>query len=79
MDMKASCVQLLKIAFPNTKIVTDRFHIIQHISRSFNTLRIKEMNQLKRHNQEEGKQYRKVKALLEIPFKKSTKYLYFRI
>ncbi|RHH69600.1 hypothetical protein DW196_06770 [Vagococcus sp. AM17-17] len=45
MDMNANYGQLLKTVFPNAEIVTDRFHIIQHINRSFNTLRIKEMNQ----------------------------------
>lgn len=53
MDMNTSYGQLLKTVFPNAKIVTDCFHIIQHINRSFNILRIKEMNRLKRYDQEE--------------------------
>ncbi|MFY8331114.1 transposase [Vagococcus carniphilus] len=36
MDMNASYGQLLKTVFPNAEIVTDRFHIIQHINKSFN-------------------------------------------
>ncbi|MGX6965695.1 transposase [Vagococcus teuberi] len=35
----------MKNSLSKREIITDRFHIIQHINRSFNTLRIKEMNQ----------------------------------
>ena len=34
--------------FPSAKIVLDRFHIIQHLSRAMNCLRIQIMNQLDR-------------------------------
>ena len=82
MDMNASYGQLLKTVFPNAKIVTDRFHIIQHINRSFNTLRIKEMNRLKRYNQEEGKQYRRLKRYWKILLKDRSelnyKHFYYR-
>lgn len=44
MDMNASYCQLLKTVFPNAEIVTDRFHIVQHINRSFNQLRVQIMN-----------------------------------
>ncbi|OPF86859.1 ISL3 family transposase [Vagococcus martis] len=82
MDMNASYGQLLKTVFPNAEIVTDRFHIIQHINRSFNILRIKEMNQLKRHNQAEGKQYRRLKRYWKLLLKDSSelnyKHFYYR-
>ena len=82
MDMNASYGQLLKTVFPNAAIVTDRFHIIQQINRSFNTLRIKEMNQLKHHNQEEGKQYRRLKRYWKLLLKDSSelnyKHFYYR-
>ena len=82
MDMNASYGQLLKTVFPNAKIVTDRFHIIQHINRSFNTLRIKEMNRLKRYDQEEGKQYRRLKRYWKILLKDRSelnyKHFYYR-
>ena len=41
MDLKTSYQQLIKIIFPNAQIVTDRFHIVQQITRSLNQLRIK--------------------------------------
>lgn len=43
MDMNASYNQLLKTVFLNAEIVTDRFHIMQHINRSFNQLWITEI------------------------------------
>ncbi|MCB6919264.1 transposase, partial [Enterococcus avium] len=47
MDMNASYCQLLKTVFPNAEIVTDRFHIVQHINRSFNQLRVQIMNRFR--------------------------------
>ncbi|WP_163561759.1 ISL3 family transposase, partial [Granulicatella sp. zg-84] len=40
MDMNANYGKLIQKVFPNAVIVTDRFHIIQHIHRNLNTLRI---------------------------------------
>ena len=40
MDMNASYQQLIKAVFPNAVIVVDRFHIVQHINRNFNQLRV---------------------------------------
>lgn len=82
MDMNASYGQLLKTVFPNAEIVTDRFHIIQHINRAFNYLRIKEMNHLKRYDQKEAKQYRRLKRywklLLKDSFELNYKHFYYR-
>ena len=36
MDMFSPYYQLAKQLFPNAKIVLDRFHIVQHLSRSMN-------------------------------------------
>lgn len=47
MDMNAPYAQLIKHVFPNAQIVTDRFHIVQQINRTFNQLRIKTMKQFK--------------------------------
>ena len=44
--------QLAKQLFPNAKIVLDRFHIVQHLSRAMNRVRIQIMNQLDRKSQE---------------------------
>ncbi|WP_251941400.1 transposase, partial [Streptococcus thermophilus] len=38
--------------FPNAKIVLDRFHIVQHLSRAMNRVRIQIMNHLDRQSQE---------------------------
>ena len=38
--------------FPKAKIVLDRFHIVQHLSRAMNRLRIQIMNQLERKSHE---------------------------
>ncbi len=78
MDMNASYGQLLKTVFPNAEIVTDRFHIIQHINRTFNHLRIKEMNRLKRYDQTEAKQYRRLKRYWKLLLKDSSELNYKR-
>ncbi|HEL1662741.1 TPA: ISL3 family transposase, partial [Streptococcus suis] len=45
MDMFSPYYQLAKQLFPNAKIVLDRFHIVQHLSRAMNRFRIQIMNQ----------------------------------
>lgn len=42
--MNAPYFDLVKSVFPNTNIVTDRFHIVRQITRALNQLRIKTMN-----------------------------------
>ena len=42
MDISGPYILLtLENSFPNAKIVLDRFHIVQHLSRAMNRLRIK--------------------------------------
>lgn len=48
MDMDAPYFELVKAVFPNAKIVTDRFHIVQQITRTLNQLRIKTMNRFQK-------------------------------
>lgn len=48
MDMYSPYYQLAKQLFPKAKIVLDRFHIIQHLSRAMNRVRIQIMNQFDR-------------------------------
>lgn len=48
-DMYAPYVSLIKSCFPNAKIILDRFHIIQLLSRSLNKTRVKVMNTNKTH------------------------------
>ncbi len=43
MDMYSPYISLIKTCFPNAKIIFDKFHIIQHLSRALNKMRIKTM------------------------------------
>ncbi|WLD56574.1 ISL3 family transposase [Streptococcus suis] len=52
MDMFSPYYQFAKQLFPHAKIVLDRFHIVQHLSRAMNRVRIQIMNQLDRKSQE---------------------------
>lgn len=52
MDMFSPYYQLVKQLFPHAQIVLDRFHIIQHICRAMNRVRIQIMNQFDRKSQE---------------------------
>ncbi|WP_376716248.1 transposase [Vagococcus carniphilus] len=69
---------MVKNCFPSFKIVTSRFHLIQHVNRTFNFLRIKEMNQLKRHDQNKTKQYRRLKRYWRLLLKDSSELNYKR-
>lgn len=60
-DMYAPYRTLIKKVFPNAKIIIDRFHIIQHISRSLNMTRVRIMNQFKGGSNEDQKKYRRLK------------------
>ena len=46
-DMYAPYMTLVKEVFPNAKIILDRFHIVQLLSRALNKTRIRFMNQNK--------------------------------
>jgi len=73
MDMNASYYQLLKTVFPNAEIVTDRFHIVQHINRSFNQLRIQIMNRIRDSHSENQKKYRRLKRYWKLLLKDSNR------
>ncbi len=62
MDMNAPYFELVKAVFPNAKIVTDRFHIVQQITRALNQLRIKTMNSFKNGTDKVST----IEAILEI-------------
>ena len=47
MDMYSPYIQMVKNCFPNAKIIIDRFHIVQHMNRALNSIRIKVMNELR--------------------------------
>ena len=59
-DMNASYFQLLKTCFPNAQLIIDRFHIIKHFNQALQSLRIREMNRLKKEKNNEA--YNKLKA-----------------
>ena len=52
MDMFSPYYNLAKQLFPNAKIVLDRFHIVQHLSRAISRVRVQIMNQFERKSHE---------------------------
>ena len=52
MDMFSPYYDIARKLFPSVKIVLDRFHIVQHLGRAMNRLRIQIMNQLDRKSHE---------------------------
>ncbi|ETD07984.1 hypothetical protein HMPREF1196_01040 [Streptococcus sanguinis CC94A] len=52
MDMFSPYYDIARKLFPNTKIVLDRFRIVQHLSRAMNRLRIQIMNPFDRKSHE---------------------------
>ena len=62
MDMFSPYYDIARKLFPNAKIVLDRFHIVQHLSRAMNRVRIQIMNQFDRrsHEYKELKRYWKL-------------------
>ncbi len=52
MDMFSPYYDMARKLFPNAKIVLDRFHIVQHLSRAMNRVRIQIMNQFDRRSHE---------------------------
>ena len=59
--MNAGYVNVIREIFPQAKIIIDRFHLVQLISRSMNFTRIQVMNKLKTSNGEGMKKYRRLK------------------
>ena len=52
MDMFSPYYDIARKLFPNAKIVLDRFHIVQHLNRAMNRVRIQIMNQFDRRSHE---------------------------
>ena len=46
-DMNSGYKYLIRELFPNSKIIVDRFHIVQLVNRTFNKYRISYMNSIK--------------------------------
>ena len=52
MDMFSTYYDIARKLFPNAKIVLNRFHIVQHLSRAMSRVRVQIMNQLDRKSHE---------------------------
>ncbi|VJI19554.1 transposase [Streptococcus pneumoniae] len=52
MDMFSPYYDLATVSLPNAKIVLDRFHIVQHLSRAMSRVRVQIMNQFHRKSHE---------------------------
>ncbi|MFY1069107.1 ISL3 family transposase [Enterococcus sp. AD013-P3] len=76
MDMNASYDTVTKDVFLNARLSIDRFHVIQQITRAFNNQRIQAMNQLKKSDPQDQKDYRKLKKYWRTILKKNTKLNY---
>lgn len=48
-DMYVPYIECIQACFPNAKIITDRFHVIQHLSRALSSTRIQAMKQHPKH------------------------------
>jgi transposase len=72
-DMHSPYMTLIKQVFPKAKIITDRFHVIQHIGRAMTGVRIEVMNSFRTSSKEDRKKYRRLKRywrLLQMSDKK---------
>ena len=67
MDMFTPYYQLARSLFPKAQIVLDRFHIVQHLSRAMNRVRIQIMNQFHHKSLE----YRALKRYWKLVLKDS--------
>ena len=77
-DMYSPYVSLIKKMFPNAKIIIDKFHLTQLISRSLNKTRIRVMNKDKKNHRKLKRYWRLIlKDRDELDFSKWKKYTCF--
>lgn len=76
--MNAPYFSLVKECFPHAEVIVDRFHIIQHLNKYFDTIRKRIMKNLDQSNREEAKQYRQLKSLYKLLLKPEEKLNYTR-
>jgi transposase len=72
-DMYAPYFSLVKKLFPTAQIILDRFHIVQHISRTFLKHRIQRMNTFLHQGNTEMKKYRHLKKYWKLLQKDQSK------
>ena len=49
-DMYAPYMSLIKELFPHAKMIIDKFHLVQHLSRALNKTRIRTIKNFKKHS-----------------------------
>ena len=77
-DMYSPYISLIKKMFPNAKIIIDKFHLTQLISRSLNKTRIRAMNKDKKNHRKLKRYWRLIlKDRDELDFSKWKKYTCF--
>ena len=77
-DMYSPYVSLIKKMFPNAKIIIDKFHLTQLISKSLNKTRIRVMNKDKKNHRKLKRYWRLIlKNKDELNFSKWQKYTCF--
>ena len=77
-DMYSPYISLIKKMFPNAKIIIDKFHLTQLISRSLNKTRIRVMNKDKKNHRKLKRYWRLIlKDRDELYFSKWKKYTCF--
>lgn len=66
MDLNFYYQDIVRICFPNAKIVIDRFHMVQMMTRSFNSLRVQTMKTFSK----QSRQYKLLKSPWKLYLKK---------
>lgn len=69
-DMYTPYLDIIQTCFPHAKIVIDRFHIVELLNNTINSVRVKEMNKL---HQGQSRDYRKLKNQWKLLWKNSEK------
>ncbi|MBS4461052.1 ISL3 family transposase [Aerococcaceae bacterium zg-B36] len=66
MDMFKPYIHVIQTCFPNANIIIDKFHVVQHLNRSLNRLRVEIMKQYRYRRPTD---YRKLKQLWKLVLK----------
>ncbi|MDT2567838.1 transposase, partial [Enterococcus avium] len=75
-DMNTSYASLIKECFPKAKLVVDRFHIVKHLIRKFEDIRVRIMESFDRNDPTQAKYYRQLKALSRLLIKRQDELVY---
>lgn len=75
-DMNVSYVSLIKECFPKATLVIDRFHIVKHLIRNFEDIRVRIIKNFGRNNPIQAKRYRQLKALSRLLTKRQDTLVY---